>query len=368
MQTEMTYISADKILKRLNSVRLLIVLIIAFGYASTMSLGPAARELGLLFGYDPSWIGIQLLFFFSGALAYRSLLNGRNGLAYLKSRFWRVFPLLLAITLTTILVIYPMLGKPMSGVADILALVKYAFLTLTCLDPGRVLPGLMDDAVYMCLIQGAIWTLRWGLLLHIAVVIASRFKGFTHPKFLLWAALISTAAYAFITFITIGFEVSYLRAQHTGLRLGYIFLIGMTVWAYRNRLPQHWFTRLAIGASLFGFAAFNYIFLRWTPLIEITLTLSLAYSAWLAATSVTSKLAFLENWPHLAIGLYLINWPTSQVLLHQFPDLDRWTLPAASLPLSLLLAILSHWALTGRINKFIQRNLTRKVPVQTARL
>lgn len=364
----MTCFNLDSVLPRLNAVRLFVVITIAFGYASTMSIGPIMHETGEVFGYEPSWIGLQLLFFFSGALAYRSILRGQTGLNYLKSRALRVFPLLLAMTLTTVLIIYPMLGKPMSGPQDALALVKYFFLTITCLDPGRVLPGLLDDAVYMCLIQGAIWTLRWGLLIHIGVVLAARLDVLMRPRVILSAGIMTMTVYALTAYTAAKLNIEALSTPLIGLRFGYIFLLGMAAWAYRNDLPQQRFVRAALLGGLFGFAALNDLFLHWTPLIEIALTLSLAYGAWLAATSQTPKLAWLSNWPHLAVGLYLINWPTAQVLLHEFPELGRWSLPGASLPLSLILTLLSYWALTGRINKFAETRLMRKVAVQPAGL
>lgn len=368
MQTKTSHLDTRSVLPRLNAVRFLVVLAIAFGYASTMPLGPDQQETSAIFGYDPSWIGIQILFFFSGALAYRSLMAGRTGIDYLKSRALRVFPLLLAMTLTTVLVIYPILGKPLASSQDVLGLVKYFFLTITVVDPGRPLPGLLDDAIYMCLIQGAIWTLRWGLILHVGVVMAAQFKWLLKPRFILFAGVASMIAYAIVYHILAKLHIEALSTPLVGMRLGYIFLLGMAVWAYRDKLPQAWISRTVIAGGLFGISALNYFALPWTSLIEICLTLSLAYVAWLAATSQSLKLRYLSHWPHLALGLYLTIWPTSQVLLHAFPDLGRYTLPLAALPLSIALAWISHAALTGRINKALEAQLTRKVAVQPASL
>ena len=364
----MTFLNSDSLLPRLNAVRCFIVLIIAFGYASTMSLGPDQHETAVLLGYEPSWIGIQLLFFFSGVLAYRSLLSGKTATDYLKSRVMRVAPLLIAVTLFVILVIYPVLGKPMASSADVIALGKYFFLTVTCIDPGRPLPGLLDDALYMCLIQGAIWTLRWGLFFHLCVAFASRIPALIKPPILLLGSLAAVAAYGITAFFAAKLEIEALRTPLVGMRLSYVFIIGMAVWAYRNHLPRSAMIRMAIACGLMGTAVVNYMFLPWTTLIEITLTLSFLYGAWLAATSRTSKLKFLEDWPHLALGIYLVNWPTAQMLLHKFPDLDRATLPLVVLPVSFALALMTHYALTGRINQLLTRRLGPKVAVKTTSL
>lgn len=368
MTTNYPYLANDSVLPRLNAVRFFVVLAIALGYASTMPLGPNESEISEVFGYEPSWIGIQILFFFSGLLAYKSVINGRRGLTYLKSRFWRVFPLLLAMTLTTVVVIYPLLGKPLSTSQDYLALGKYFFLTVTCLDPGRVLPGLLDDAIYMCLIQGAIWTLRWGVILHICVVLAARFEGLLKPKVVLIAAMLSMLAYGITAYVTAKQGLEFLRTPLVGMRLGYIFLVGMAVWAYRDRLPRARWAGAAIAVSMFVFAGLNYFFLPWTTFIEVSLTLSLAYGAWLVASSTGNALRWLAHWPHLALGLYLTIWPTTQVVLHAYPELTSTTLPIVALPIALVLTSLSYFALTGRINRYVYKRLRREVTVQTTRL
>ena len=79
-------------LSKLNFIRIIIVMMIAFGYASTMPLGPlletgeARPEMFQMLGYDPSWVGISLLFFFSGILALRSLWSHGSSIRYLESK------------------------------------------------------------------------------------------------------------------------------------------------------------------------------------------------------------------------------------------------------------------------------------------
>jgi len=101
---------------KLNALRVIIVLMIALGYASTMPLGPVDAsgahnaEWFSHLGYDPSWIGISLLFFFSGFLAKRSLDRHGSPAKYLESRFLRNAPLLVFITMIVVLVIFPIFG------------------------------------------------------------------------------------------------------------------------------------------------------------------------------------------------------------------------------------------------------------------
>jgi peptidoglycan/LPS O-acetylase OafA/YrhL len=363
-----TLLTANEAIPRLNAVRLLVVMALAFGYASTMSLSPQSMETGTHLGYEPSWLAIQVLFFFSGALAARSLAGGRGGMAYLKSRFWRVIPLLFAVTLATVLVIYPLVGKPLTTpVQTLKTLASYFFLTVSCFDPGRPLPGLLDNAVYMCIIQGAAWTLRWGVICHLLVFTFMRFEVLRRPRVLMILSLAATALYAVLVYCAVKMEITALNKALIGLRLGYVFLIGMAVWANQDRLPRAPKTQIAL-VSAFGLVAVsNYFIAPWTPLIEISLTFFWGYAAWLAATSRTPKLAILSGWPHLAIGMLLLNWPASQLLLNAYPQLGRWSLPAIALPLTLALSVLTYLALTGRIERRISRKLDREVPVKAAR-
>ena len=138
---------------RLNFTRILIVFAIAFGYASTMPHGPDATEYLKHLGYEPSWIGIQLLFFFSGFLALASLQRHQSALKYLISKALRNGPLLVVFTFVTVGIIYPVFGTSSGNLfADMAKLGRYAFQTITCINPGQPLPGLLDDSKYMCLI------------------------------------------------------------------------------------------------------------------------------------------------------------------------------------------------------------------------
>ncbi|WP_371396115.1 hypothetical protein [Fretibacter rubidus] len=348
-------------LPRLTAIRVLAVLVIAMGYASTMPLGPQAHEIGAHLGYQPSWIGVQILFFFSGLLALRSLQAGRYGWTYLKSRIRSTWPVLIAITASVVLVVYPMCADVGQwNVATLLSLATYFFLTITGLDPGRPLPGLLDDAAYTCLIQGAIWTLRWGLVFHIGAAVLGRYHKLIQPPVLLGLSVLTTGSYVAITYLAVQNDWQNLIAIITALRLAYAFVIGMTVWAYRDKLPTSLTVKTAVIATAFVIATAHHYLGPWSPLIEISLCVAWGYSAYLLATSTTPKLSWADNWPALTAALYMLNWPIAQLLLMGFPNMSGPQLVGMTLPLTVLIAGLLYGAMTGR--------LLRKITVQTARL
>ncbi|MGJ8564928.1 MAG: hypothetical protein ACSHXY_15415 [Alphaproteobacteria bacterium] len=329
---------------RLNAVRVIIVLVIAFGYASTMPIGPGNPELFAHLGYDPSWIGIQALFFFSGFLALRSIRRHGSAIDYLRSRFIRNMPLLALFTLVTVLIIYPALNTATEPlVVTVKKLGLYFIYTVSCLDPGRTLPGLLDEANYICLIQGAVWTFKWGLVAHLAAAAGTQLHLFDNNRIVLTLAVLVTLLFACVFYLSAKIDMPLLETPALALRLAYPFLIGMAVFAYQDKLPTSPLVRTSL---LTFFAGMAFIWhsgvFMWTPIIEISLTAFWVYSAFLLAMSKTPALRILENWPNLALGLYLVNWPTSQLLMLAFPEITPWGLIALSLPISLCIALAAY--------------------------
>lgn len=341
-------------LPKLNALRVIIVLMIAFGYASTMPIGPESApgipnpELLRFLGYDPSWIGLALLFFLSGFLAMRSLDRHGSSVKYLKSRVLRNAPLLLFVTTIVIAIIYPLFGSSQGSTLDTLkSITLYFFGTITCIKPGEPLPGLLDDAKYMCLIQGAIWTLKWGVLAHIAVAIGNQLNMFAHRITLLCLSTLSIVFYIIAVQVHLGIQNIpgdiILAAQ-----LAWPFLTGMAVYAYWDEIPDSASKNIMITAGLFGGAALLYILsvpyavLPWTKAVVVVHVM--AWS-WLSITVLklnTEQFKIMNNWPALALAIYLINWPVSQILLYMFSDPGQWGLVSISLPITLVLAWCAH--------------------------
>ncbi len=341
--TQNTHYMQGENLIKLNAIRVIIVLLIALGYASTMPIGPGNPEKLAHLGYDPSWIGIQILFFLSGYLALKSLRRHGSGLLYLKSRFIRNFPLLVIVTLITVLVLFPIFGTPHGSLSETLKMLTIYFLgTVSCIHPGEPLPGLLDEAKYMCVIQGAIWTLKWGVIAHITAVIGNALGLFKHNIVLVLMAIVSVIAYFILHFAAVRTDMGIPSSLLLASRLSWPFITGMAVYAYRDKLSPRVNFNVLIASTLFAATLFMYMFLPWSPAIEIFLTCAWG---WLCMTLIwlpTNKMKFLNQWPALALAVYLINWPTSQILLLVLPELSPWQLIGLSLPLTTAIAWIAH--------------------------
>jgi len=343
-----TIATHNSVLPQLNGVRLLIVLYIAFGYCSTLPLGPEHPEMLHLFGYDPSWVGIQVLFFISGLLALRSVQAGRTSLTYLRSRFGRNIPLLFTLTLVTLIILFPLFGTPLDQGADFFKRVaKYILVTTFCISPGQPIQGLMDDAKYMCLIQGGIWTLRYGVILHIVTAVTGRLGWLSQRRLLVIVAFFTTLAYIFIGVIIDANKLTSLTPALTGLRLAYAFLLGMSAWAYRDSLFAMGRKFWIIPVSLFGLAFLQSRFGLSTSLTEVCLSASFMCMAWCGLWTKGSLSLLIKNIPDLTLPVMLICWPVAQTLLLLFPELTPLGLISSTLPLTLVLSLMVRFIASG---------------------
>ncbi|MEL6686216.1 MAG: hypothetical protein AAFP97_01190 [Pseudomonadota bacterium] len=156
----------------MNAVRLIVVTFIMVGYTSTMAIGPGSREWLNLFGYDPSLYGLQVLFFLSGWLAWRSLSEGRSVQAFIRTRAAGTMPTVIVYTAIVTVVLYPILcDHDAPVIKNLTDLGAYFLKTVTLVQPGNPMPGALDGAAYPCLLQGTIWTLRWGVIAYILLLI-----------------------------------------------------------------------------------------------------------------------------------------------------------------------------------------------------
>ena len=329
----------DPPLHSLNAVRVLLVLAVGFGYASTMGRGPSETEWLSHLGSDPSWYGLQALFFLSGFLGWRSLERGRTGLRYLRSRALRTLPVLALYTTAVVTLIYPLICAPgtMGGEA-VARLAVYWAETVSLFRPGGVMPGALDEAAYACLIQGTVWTLRWGAVAHLALV-CSHAVGLRRPA-LLAAAALSTVAMIVLSPIFLRGGMGELSALAPGVRFAYPFLLGACAFAFRDHLPRRGRNWLAIAL---GFAAIGVL----TQLMGLSAATEIGGTlAWcaLAMAGLHARPRLLRDWPALTLPLYLGIWPAAQLWLLARPDISTSVLIALSLGSALVLAYVVVWS------------------------
>jgi len=324
------------ILARLNAVRLIVVVFIALGYASTMAVGPSSQEWLNSFGYDPSLFGLQVLFFISGWLAWRSLSRGRSAREFIRSRARHVLPWLALYTAIVAAILYPLLrDNSAETTLGAFGLIGYFLTTTTLIQPGQAMPGALDGALYPGLLQGAIWSLRWGGIAYAALLIAA-LVGLRRRMWYAAALVIVLGAHVGVNMWTDQTGSAQLTKIIPGLRLAVPFLLGICAYGWRERLPRTsagWFilSILALAATVIHYYGFG-----WSYAIEI-----MAMTGWcaLAMSLLHSRTPILRNWPRLALTLFLGAWPMAQLLLALFPAISVAALVGATLICAFGLAV-----------------------------
>lgn len=318
----------------LASLRILIVLMIGVGYASTMGVGTEAAEWGRLWGYDPSWYGIQLLFILSGFLAATSLGSGKTSLEFASSRLKSLWPALIAATMVSVLIIYPVMCAPDAAVRmGALDLAKYFFKTILLIDPGSQMPGLMDNAKYMCLLQGAIWTLRWGLILHIGFLIGWKSKILQHPKLTFAVCIAAIAGHVGIVDAAAKSDAlsETFNPISPMIRLGYAYLIGVTLFHWQGHLRLHKRRIILSSSAIAALTTLHYAVLPWSSVQEV---LGLSVFLTLCLGFLHSAPTAFEKCPRLAPVLYVSIWPAAQIIVALQPALSTFAVILASLALA----------------------------------
>jgi len=210
----------------------------------------------------------------------------------------------------------------------------------------------------MCLIQGSIWTLKWGVIAHITVALGQFIQLFRSRITLLALAAGSTLFY--IIALQVHLTVRPLPSDILlASQLAWPFLTGMTVFAFWEKISSNPLTNVIIAAAFIAVASVMYFvdFIPWTKAIIVSLTMGWA---WLGVTCLklpSDKFAFLNNWPALALAIYLINWPVSQMTLLLMPDLTAGTLMTLSLPLTIALSYFAHKLVSKRSYLFARERV-----------
>lgn len=328
-------------LEWLPLVRMLVVSFIIFGYASTMPRGPDKAEYLRLFGYDPSWYGITLLFMISGFLAARSLQRDNSAFKFLISRTIRNVPTLIVFALLVIFVLFPVFGE--GNAQSPIQHLRYFFNVVSCVNPGALTPGLLDDALYMCAIHGGLWTFRWGAIAYLGTAIMWRIGLFKSNRILLFFCAALIALFCALASYNVAKPSTALEGAQTALHLAWPYIAGMCAYRYQNKIPR----LIMIPAAFIFVAGIHYLVLPWTPYIEVLMDIGLGLLVFQAITNPASCPGWLRKLPDLSLGLYVFNWPVLQITLLLLPGLSPLLLFAIGFPITILIAFM-NWALVQK--------------------
>ncbi len=319
-----------------NLIRMVAASAVLVSHAWPIALGPGAEQpLSRWAGLTLGTAAVYVFFAISGFLIARSWDRKMRVSDWAAARILRLFPGLLVVTVLTALLLGPLVTALPAGAyfadPDTATYVPRN-VTLVSLQYG--LPGVFEDNPYPEAINGSLWTLVHEVACYLGVLAVGMLGLLRRP------AAFAAAAAGLLALYALGPEIP--RAIHPKLvllrELALPFLIGTTLYVFRDRIPLSWggvaaLALLALAAWAAdgpGGAVFKPLFVLWLSYATFAL-------AWLPGGAVRGYNALGDY----SYGLYIYAFPAQQLAVHLFGPMSPALNMALAFPAALLCAVLS---------------------------
>lgn len=331
-------------------LRLLAASAVLFSHAFPLSTGDRLSEpLRKAFGLTPGSVAVDLFFLISGLLVTISLLRRQSAIDFIKARFFRIWPGLTVAILLTVFVLGPVFTTVswhdyfFSRVT-----LKYVIKNLL-LVTGVVytLPGMFAHLPWKSGINGSLWTLPAEIRCYLCLL--ASWVGMIRlgrPDWLrlgigaLWLALLASHLYAML--------VEHKVLEDSPTRLYFMFCTGAAFYVFRSSVRLSW-TALAVAVAALILAS---------PLpipFELAYTFAVPYIAICLAYLPTGPILGFNRLGDYSYGTYIYAFPVQQTLMAVFLTLTPTALFLASLPVTLILAVLSWHFIEEPASKLARR-------------
>lgn len=293
-----------------------------------------------------SWLAVRGFFVISGFLVYKSFERSSHVLDFLRRRFRRVWPALIALVLLTVFVLGPIVtDQNATHYFSKGATWRYAAMPITIVL-GQVpydLPGVFDKVPHPGIVNGSLWTIAYEVLFYMATAGLFVLKRSTK-------ALRIVVLGAFMVCLVLRTAVDIGSLQLSGgipftaftwwgvADMGVFYSAGCVMAAWP--IGAHANGRLLLGLALV--CMLLTMWLRVYPLAEGVLLPVLVISAAHAPIGSGARSGAID----VSYGTYLWGYPIQQVLMtaHAWRPLE---LAALSVPLALAAGWLS-WRMVER--------------------
>ena len=313
----------------LDIFRLLAAALVIYGHAYAISPHPGAEDpVARLLGYDYSGsLAVKVFFFCSGLVVTNSLMNKRDAAYFVVSRFFRIWPALLVVTVLSAVVLGPLLTTlPLSEYWRNPQTLGYVVDNLL-LTPRYALPGVFGSSPYPNVVNGSLWTI---------VIEVGAYAGLL-ALFLVGAHRSRWLALAMVVVLTLdplmGNRLLFTwRAPQPSLDLLVpCFAWGALLAVFKEQVQVGWRETAGLLLLFLMFRSSSYAFyLLYAALFAGILWL--AGQAWLVRLRLRSDVSY---------GVYLWGFPVQQTLQHLWPQQGIHFNQIASLALTLALGYVS---------------------------
>ncbi len=289
-------------------------------------------------------IGVGIFFIISGFLITQSYLRSKNPIRFIWSRFLRIFPALIFVTLFLVFVLGPLLTTLPKG-EYLMHPWTWAYLfsaiSLYGVTVYTVLPGVFETNTFMQ-INGPLWTLEYEWSFYIVILLLGMTALLQRKRIITILFVISLA----LTYVNVGnYSTVFWTLVHFLPVFFLYFTFGALAYLYRDQIPMSLgafllvVVMLGAGSLIGGFKDYLFVFF-------------LGYLVLFVGFTPKIRLSWLTKYGDFSYGLYIWGWPVQQTVFYFLgQSISVWVQFVLSLAIALLFAVFS-W-------NFIEKKMLR---------
>jgi len=334
-----------------NLLRFVASLLVVLTHGIALSTGNVEVTPLHVFGGFVAVLAPDVFFVASGYLITASLMGRNDAAAYVRARVLRIYPALWVSGFATVFGI-GLLVTTLPALDYLTHPQTWIFLVrnLTLVaGASESLPGVFNGLPYPNSVNGSLWTLPVEIRLYLGLLLlwwlAGRFTRQQRP----WMGWVMVAGAVLLGVLKLRMELGHLPTVNT-LRLAPLFFIGSAFYLFREHVAirRDWFW-LALGAMLLS--------APWRPVFQVVELLTIGYVTLYLAYVPDGAVRQFNRLGDYSYGIYIHSFPLQQCLVLAMPGIGPWATMAASLMVSVPVAVASwHWIEKPAISR------KRKVP------
>jgi peptidoglycan/LPS O-acetylase OafA/YrhL len=317
-----------------NLLRIFAASAVLVSHAYPISTGPGTPEpLDRVLGMSLGTLAVLSFFAISGYFISQSFHNRRSVVEFAIARALRIYPGLLTVLLLTVFVLGPVFTKGglLSYFSDRETLL-YVPRNLLLWRLQYELPGVFSDNAYPAAINGSLWTLVYEVGCYAMVVVVGMF-GLALNRGRFVGFLLAYAVCYIAAFPLLRSNYDHLAILRNIHLLSLPFVIGMSLFQFRLQVPLQFPTLVALGAA--SAVSFG------SPWFQELFVLSWSYGIFYLGFLRYEPLRAYNRLGDYSYGTYIYAFPVEQVIAALYKECTPLFMMTLSLPLTLLLAILS---------------------------
>jgi len=324
-----------------NLLRIIAAGAVLVSHAYPISSGPETPEpLARVLGMNLGTLAVLTFFSISGYFISQSFHNRRSVVEFAAARALRIYPGLLAVLVLTVFALGPIFTKV--GLAHYLLdreTLFYIPKNLVLWPLQYELPGVFEDNPYPGAINGSLWTLVYEVACYAMVAVVGMFGlALNGRRFTVFVVAYAIWYVATIPLLRSNYNhLTILRNLHL---LALPFVIGMTLFQFRQWAPL----RLSLLVLLGVASAISY----GTPWFQELFILAWSYGVFYLGFLRYEPLLAYNRFGDYSYGMYIYGFPVEQVVAAVYRGCTPAVMMTLSMPLTLLLAIVSWHCIEGR--------------------